>query len=408
MFLRSIGNYRPPSFGGVLFLLLLIRLLSTTNLVQSTYVNSAKYEKLQHTIRPIRVALSVDDHSKKDLIVLMNSVVETALEPDSLVFHIVAVGKDRADSEQLRDLLASSLNNCLPHVAVELIAFFLPPESGFSAQLASSKKKSHWNSQSGADMARFFLASLFPHVERLLYLDNDIIVSCCLEEVWDTDLGGGSSSTSSSNSNSQSGKVVGIVLDDLKWATQTQFKYHYNASHPLVMKNMRRGKSQQEIATAFSAHLDAFPADKEIGDSLSKEDFSKCLPRYPNDGVLLIDVKRYNEYKVLESLEEIATANGGGDWVVNLGTQQFTVLTLWDRWVELTPRANLRHFPDMARGYMMWFYYNGFIHYAGQAKPRALCTQGNYKDNFLRVGSYTPWATSNRQVGDYAFLTQCY
>ena len=35
--------------------------------------------------------------------------------------------------------------------------------------------------------------------------------------------------------------------------------------------------------------------------------------------------------------------------MVGLGTQQFTVLALHDRWVELTPRANLRHFPDMAR-----------------------------------------------------------
>ena len=36
----------------------------------------------------------------------------------------------------------------------------------------------------------------------------------------------------------------------------------------------------------------------------------------------------------------------------------------------LTDRANLRHFPDMARGYLMWFYYNGFIHFAGQYKHR--------------------------------------
>eukprot|EP01034_Spumella_vulgaris_P023703 gene23703-29949_t len=115
---------------------------------------------------------------------------------------------------------------------------------------------------------------------------------------------------------------------------------------------------------------------------VSKEEFLKALPRYPNDGVLLIDVKRFNEQKILSALEEIAAANGRGDYVVNLGTQQFTVLTLFDRWVELTPRANLRHFPDMARG---------------QAKPRALCEHGNYKDNPLRVQSYTSWALSNAQ-----------
>ena len=35
-------------------------------------------------------------------------------------------------------------------------------------------------------MVRFYLPSLFPKVKRLLYLDNDIIVTCCLEEVWST------------------------------------------------------------------------------------------------------------------------------------------------------------------------------------------------------------------------------
>jgi lipopolysaccharide biosynthesis glycosyltransferase len=41
-------------------------------------------------------------------------------------------------------------------------------------------------SSSGADMVRFFLPSLFPNVKKLLYLDNDVIVSCCVEEVWNT------------------------------------------------------------------------------------------------------------------------------------------------------------------------------------------------------------------------------
>ena len=43
-------------------------------------------------------------------------------------------------------------------------------------------------SSSGADMVRFFLPSLFPTVDKLLYLDNDVIVTCCLEEVWNTEM----------------------------------------------------------------------------------------------------------------------------------------------------------------------------------------------------------------------------
>jgi len=108
-------------------------------------------------------------------------------------------------------------------------------------------------------------------------------------------------------------------------------------------------------------------------------------------------------------MNEIAQKNGEGEYVVNLGTQQFTVLALWDRWKELTPRANLRHFPDMARGYLMWFYYNGFLHYAGQHKPKQLClttTMENAQNRvpYLRVMSYTAWALSNYQVKTVPYI----
>lgn len=328
-------------------------------------------------LRPIHIGLSIDDHSLKDLVILINSVVESALEPDDLVFHIVACGKDMMDAMVLKKTIATSLNNCLSNLKYELVAFMLPPESGFAQQLVHLKKKSnHWNSQSGADMVRFFMPSLFGHVERILYLDNDIIVSCCLEEIWDTPF--------------EPHQVVGIALDDLNWATVTQFKRHYNASHPLVIKNMRRDQ----------------PAEaqyRKIQEAISTKEFSAALPRYPNDGVLLIDTAKYIKLKILETMNEIAVANAQGEYVVNLGTQQFTVLALFDRWKELTPRANLRHFPDMARGYLMWFYYNGFIHYAGQHKPKLLC-QTTTPENaagrvpYLRAMSYMAWSLSNYQV----------
>ena len=210
---------------------------------------------------------------------------------------------------------------------------------------------------------------------------------------------------------------MGIALDDLQWATVTQFRFHYNASHPLVALNIRRrptiiktnltststtttaGSSAAAVTTAAgatsslsSAAATPVPAI-DVTEPVSEKEFHKALPRYPNDGVLLIDVQRYNAAKVLQSVDDIARANARGEYVVGLGTQQFTVLALHDRWVELTPRANLRHFPDMARGYLMWFYYNGFIHFAGQAKPRSVCG-ARYSDNDLRINTYTPWATT--------------
>eukprot|EP01039_Chlorochromonas_danica_P000052 gene52-55_t len=326
----------------------------------------------QWPIRPIRIALAIDEHSVKDMHILIHSVMTVAHNKSDLVFHILVCGKDELISRRLKSDVEDKIRICFPQTQFELMAFHLPPDRGFGSQLSSLKQKaSHWNSPSGADMARFFLAEAFPSVPRLLYLDNDVILNCCLEEIFDSPL---------------EDKVIGLALDDLKWAVVTQFQRHYNASHPLVIKNIRR-----HSATTTRPHDNSTP--------ISKEEFAKAVPRYPNDGVLLIDVQRYNRLQVLQSLEEIAAANAEGEYVVGIGTQQFTVLGMFDRWKEITPRANLRHFPDMARGYMMWFYYTGILHYAGAAKPRALCHVDSFKDNnWHRVQSFTPWLMNHYHV----------
>ena len=120
---------------------------------------------------------------------------------------------------------------------------------------------------------------------------------------------------------------------------------------------------------------------------LTEDEFYKALPRYPNDGVILMDVQRYNSMGILKNAEVLAAANNkDGIYVVGLGTQQFTVLAMHDKWVELTPRANLRRFPDMARGYLMWFYYNGFLHSAGHHKSRNVCAHAG-SDNEHQLGN---------------------
>lgn len=311
---------------------------------------------------PIRIALAVDMRSFKDFLVLAHSIVLTAMHPESLYLHVVACGKNTEDARRMRDVVLDLTSKCIPLLTtshLEVVAFTLPAKSGFAKQLVTVIQKSHWYSPTGADMARFYLADLFPKTRRLLYLDNDIVVTCCLEEIFYTELA--------------SNMVAGIVLDDLKWATSTQFHRHYNHSHPLVIKNVRRGYSGKgEIS------------------GISEDEFMKRLPKYPNDGVLLIDTERWRKEGILPLMNEIAEANGRGEYVVSLGTQQFTVLALWDRWKELTPRANLRHFPDMARGFLMWYLYNGFVHFAGQSKPQHVCDANSALDH--RVHTYHSWA----------------
>jgi len=313
----------------------------------------------------VRIGLAIDEYSLSDALLLINSIIETCYHPELLQFYVLACGKDDRTAIALRDEVESSFNFYFNGIVLHIEPFFLPIESGFYRQLAVSKKqKHHWNSPIGADMARFFLPSVFSNISKLLYLDNDIIVTCCIEEIYRSQL--------------NDSDVIGIALDDLQWATVTQFQRHYNASHPLMLKYMR-----QDSALGFSP--------------VSNEEFIKAVPKYPNDGVILFNVPIYNSLNILSEMNEIAYHNSlPHEHVVNMGTQQFTVLTLHNRWKELSTRSNLRHFPTMARGFLMWYYFHGILHYAGMAKPKVLCQYDSYKDhNWLRVQSYLPWLINN-------------
>ena len=176
--------------------------------------------------RLIHVAVTFDKKSANDVLLVLHSAVRSAQYPSSVVLHALACGESQEEAAQLAQKLDDALQNCLTYNRREILPFVLPESSGFKQQMKTNKLSHHWTSPAGADMARFFLPKMFPYAERILYLDNDIIISCCLEEVFDTYLG-------------ENG-IVGLALDDLKWSTSTQYKRHYNSTHPLVIKNMRR------------------------------------------------------------------------------------------------------------------------------------------------------------------------
>jgi hypothetical protein len=49
---------------------------------------------------------------------------------------------------------------------------------------------------------------------------------------------------------------------------------------------------------------------------ISEDEFWKKVPQYPNDGVLLIDVQKYNQRNVLALIDDLAAANGRGEYAV--------------------------------------------------------------------------------------------
>ncbi|XAR71285.1 Polygalacturonate 4-alpha-galacturonosyltransferase [Bertholletia excelsa] len=86
---------------------------------------------------------------------------------------------------------------------------------------------------------RIYLPELFPNLDKVVFLDDDVVVQQDLTRLWDIDLGG---------------KVNGAVEtcrgeDD--WVMSKRFRNYFNFSHPLIAKNL----DPDECAWAYGMNI---------------------------------------------------------------------------------------------------------------------------------------------------------
>lgn len=92
--------------------------------------------------KPIRIALSVDEQSLKDFLIVMSAVMSTAENPNRVIFHIVACAKDMEAAKILQHQISNAIKSCYQNsIKYYSVPFMLPPESGFSQQLKAGKNK---------------------------------------------------------------------------------------------------------------------------------------------------------------------------------------------------------------------------------------------------------------------------
>lgn len=89
----------------------------------------------------------------------------------------------------------------------------------------------------GSDYAH--IQQLFPNLDKVVFLDDDVVIQRDLSPLWEIDLGG---------------KVNGAVEtckgeDD--WVMSKHFKNYFNFSHPLVAKNL----DPNECAWAYGMNI---------------------------------------------------------------------------------------------------------------------------------------------------------
>ena len=92
------------------------------------------------TSKSIRIALSVDEYSLKDFLIVMSSVMSSAENPSRVIFHIVACAKDMEAAKILQHQISNAIISCY-HSKIKYysVPFMLPPDSGFSQQLKAGK-----------------------------------------------------------------------------------------------------------------------------------------------------------------------------------------------------------------------------------------------------------------------------
>ena len=130
----------------------------------------------------VHVGFGVDASSLVPFLVAASSVLATARTPESVQLHVVLTGGlSRARFDHL-------LSACMPKSsrAAAVVPWSDPP----AFALKQSGRPAWAQDANPAEYARFHVEELFPSLTRLIWLDNDLVVTRPIEGLWRTSLRG--------------------------------------------------------------------------------------------------------------------------------------------------------------------------------------------------------------------------
>lgn len=180
----------------------------------------------------LRVVYSSDDNYAQHMGVSIYSLLEHNLDFVQIQVYIIENQISEENRKKLQ-IVAGTFKNA------ELIWI------DFSGWKAKLKLKMEWK-LSISSYARLFVSSMIPEtVERILYLDCDMIICDSLKELWDVDLG-----------NNIIGAVQDAVNDETKEAVGVLPKQRYfNAGMLLIdMGKWRSNRMEEQFVKFISEH----------------------------------------------------------------------------------------------------------------------------------------------------------
>ncbi|KAK2997869.1 hypothetical protein RJ639_025066 [Escallonia herrerae] len=198
--------------------------------------------------------------------VVVTSAIQSSLKPDKIVFHVITDKKtyagmhswfalnpvspavvevkgvhqfDWLTRENVPVLEAVENHNGIRnyyhgnHIAGANLSDTTPRTFASKLQARSPKYISLLNH------LRIYLPELFPNLDKVVFLDDDVVIQRDLSPLWEIDLGG---------------KVNGAVetcKGDDEWVMSKRLRNYFNFSHPLIAKNL----NPDECAWAYGMNV---------------------------------------------------------------------------------------------------------------------------------------------------------
>ncbi|OVA00756.1 Glycosyl transferase [Macleaya cordata] len=198
--------------------------------------------------------------------VVVTSMVQSFLRPDKIIFHVITDKKTYAGMHSwfaLNPLSPAIVEVKGVHQFDWLTRENVPVLEAVENQ-HGIRKYYHGNHIAGANLnettprtfasklqarspkyisllnhLRIYLPELFPYLDKVVFLDDDVVVQRDLSPLWNIDLGG---------------KVNGAVETcegEDNWVMSKRFKNYFNFSHPLIAKNL----NPDECAWAYGMNI---------------------------------------------------------------------------------------------------------------------------------------------------------
>ena len=222
-------------------------------------------------------------------------------------FYVIIVDSSKSVAKKLV-AKAKSAFNCLSYWRnIEFIPFSYPSYSPLILNDRVAVGNPHWYSDQ--ETVRSQIPILMPNLNRFIYFDNDIIVTKkgVIETLWQQSL---------------NGSAVGLVFDDLQMTESKKYlKSYFNDSSDLLMKYF---SEQFEYVNSYNELIRAF---------------NKLFPRFPNNGVMLVDAERWRALNLsgqfLSLAQDCKHAEERGEEHVAWGSQPASIVILRKHWSEL-------------------------------------------------------------------------